>query len=864
MPIKSNTLKNTIDKDKTKRNMASKIIETNPKTLGLMPKLTVSPSMGTNPDESMRNLNMSVLEGMHSRMRSLRENNKNIVKLFPDLEIAIQIIVSSILSPKTMTDSELIYKLHKDFSNNPVVTAPVLSDIKTYIDDTYELEEKLPEIIREALFTSGAYVQLLVPEASVDDVINKDLSNKYSMESYASGVDNLLATMVDPINLPKRNTPAIENISNERDLVEAMISSDLVRLTDNPGVLRFSKIKDKISKSLIRNSMRTGIAVSAESMEKISYLDIFRQRNTVISQDKIEYIKTKTNASRKSIGKPMSVRIPTESTIPVFVPGSTSEHVAYLILLDSEGKPLDIGNQNTDLNTINNTLTINPNTQLSPVQKAYKNLVFDSTSGMNTTEIYNIYKNVIEKQLFNTIRDSVYNSDVDISNKNDIYFTMFVRALSDQKTNILYVPKELITYYAFQYNEMGVGKSLLENMSILTSLRAILLFSKVMAQAKQSIDVTKVNISLDPDDPDPEKTIEMLQDSVLKLRQNFLPLGINNPVDLVNWIQKAGLQFEYENNPRVPDVKLSFENSQLAHTMPDSDLDEDLRKQTILALGLSPETIDSGFSPEFATTIVNNNVLMSKRIAVYQRKLLQHVTEFIRSVINNDEDLRTVLRENIHKNIENILERASEDEKELALKDKNAFIEEYIDSLSEHIEISLPLPDNTNLVNLSAEYEVYRNGLDAVLNDAVISTDFFTDDLTGELSGHIDSIRNSLKSYYLRKWMSDNNYYPETLEIANIIEEDDLPNSPPEIISSYLTNSMSNAIKLMSKMRKFKDAANIDLGRVLTEGEEGASGPSEGSSSSSIDDSSNNESEEGGGEEGGDDIVSDDDIDMDW
>jgi len=191
-----------------------------------------------------------------------------------------------------------------------------------------------------------------------------------------------------------------------------------------------------------------------------------------------------------------------------------------------------------------------------------------------------------------------------------------------------------------------------------------------MAYTKEAIDVTKVNISLDPNDPDPEKTIEQVQDSVLKLRQNFFPLGINNPVDLVDWIQRAGLQFAYENNPLLPDVKIDFENVNLQHTIPSSELEDELRKQSIIALGLSPEVVDNGFSPEFATTVVNNNILLSKRVMIYQKKLMSLVKQFIESIVTNDEELRGKLKTIIYENIQAIQTHLDENKRLLYYKIK--------------------------------------------------------------------------------------------------------------------------------------------------------------------------------------------------
>ena len=421
---------------------------------------------------------------------------------------------------------------------------------------------------------------------------------------------------------------------------------------------------------------------------------------------------------------------------------------------------------------------------------------------------------------------------------------MFTRALADQKTNLLFIPKDLVVYFAFQYNDIGIGKTLLENLSVLSSMRAILLFSKVMSQAKQAIDVTKVNISLDPNDPDPEKTIEQIQDSVLKLRQNFFPLGMNNPVDLLNWIQRAGLQFSYENNPLIPNVKIDFENTNLSHTVPNSELEEDLRKQSIIALGLSPESVDGGFTPEFATTVVNNNILLSKRIAIYQKTLSKHLSKYIDLITYNDEELRGELRLFINESIATIETSLTEEEKQFLNRDKEGFIEYYINQLSQNIEVTLPKPENTNITNLSAEFDLYKENLIKII-DSVVSPEIFSEDISGELSQHIDTIKNVYTHYLLRKWCAENDFFPEVLEITqnNKEEVDELLSN----IVTHLTSTSRNSTALLTMLQKFKLAMNTDLNNANVSGDSG----NEIAASSSSEESGN------------DDLVSEDDFNLD-
>ena len=860
MPVNPSSLVSIIKQNKDKKMVATKIIETNPKVLPVLPKLISDPetsrSMMTKDDRL--NINRNLLENIYHKIKSVKQNNKNIIKLFPDIELAIQILVSSILSPKKMTDIQLNYKLDKNFNINTVALANIIEKVKTYINDEYELEEKLPEILREALFSSGAYALAIIPESSVDEVINTDLLPSYSTEDFKQRADILIHNLSKPINIlgTLNRTVALETTPKLDNFIQHLASESFVNITDNIGVLKFNSIREKINKSIVNNAIKKNIAISTESREKLDYLDIFRQKTSISANKDIEFIKTKTETKRKSIGKPMVIKIPTESVIPIFIPGDETEHIGYFILLDETGKPLNTEIKDTDVSQLNSVINqSSTSSQLSPVQKAYNSLVGDTNTNVDVNQLFSMYKDVLERQIYQSVKNSLYGSNIEIANKNDIYFLMFTRALADQRTSVLYVPKNLLIYFAFYYSELGIGKSLLENLSVLCSLRAILLFSKVMAYAKQSIDVTKVNISLDPNDPDPEKTIEQVQDSVLKLRQNYFPLGINNPVDLVNWIQRAGLQFSYSNNPLLPNIQIDFENANIQHTIPSSELEEDLRKQTILALGLTPETIDSGFTPEFATTVVNNNILLSKRVSIYQKALIKHLSNMLSTIIYNDEDLRNQLRKEILENLDSLNEQLDDEEKQLLTKNKDEFVEYFLNKFGESLYIELPKPENTNLTNLSAEYDIYKDNLDKVL-DSVMSSEIFSENIAGELSNHIDTIKNIYKHHLLRAWMANNNFYPEVLEFAKPNNEADDADKLIDLIKEHLVGTSRNADKLLNLLQTYKEALNKDLESLS--GEAGASSSSSSSDSSSSEDENMN-NEGGGGDDFG---ISDADLDL--
>lgn len=847
MAFSPKSLVEVIQHNRTKKIAVGKIIESNPQALPIIPKLLADhrnvARQGVEIDKMQ--MNRGILETIHHQIESNRQNNKNIIKLFPDMEMCIQILVSSILSPKKMTEIELLYRFNKKIPNSsPEISAAVLSAIKEYVTETHELEENLPEIVREALFTSGSYCMAVVPEASVDELINSDLVASFSTEAFRAKADVLVSALTDGINLrgSGATTPALPASATPEEFVRYLASEHLLKVTDNTGLFRFAEMKEKITGQMLKRSYKTGRSVATESVEKIEYLDIFRRRDQGAVDSNVRSLKLRDEAARKSIGTPMVVRIPSQSTVPVSVPGNETDHIGYLVLLDENGKPLSAetsydGRDSGDTPGYGNMSAAGQ----TPVQVAYRNLVADNSAKVNSGELFNMYRDILENQLYSSIRSTLSGKEVSIDNKNDIFFLMFSRALAGQRTSVLFIPQQLMVYFSFYHDEKGVGKSILDNLSILCSLRSILLFARVMAQAKNAIDVTKVNISLSPEDPDPEKTIQTVQDGVLKLRQNFFPLGINNPVDLINWIQRAGLQFAYSNNPLLPDVQIDFESAAISHDVPDGDLEESLRKQTFQALGLPPEVVDNAFSPEFATNVVNNNVLLSKRVMVYQKALSKDLSKLVGMFVYSDEELRGKLREVLDKHKEALYTQLTEVQKQSYTKNFKEFIEEYLDTLSENLLVELPKPENTNLTNLAEEFNIYKEGLDNVI-DSVISSEIFSQDVAGSLSEHIDTVRNIYKHYLLRQWCANNNYYPEVMSFGASGKEE--VKAMIATITGQLTDTMSNSTGLLTIMQKFKQALERDM--MLVSGEGGEASQSSSSSSDSGD-----LEEYGGGEEDG-------------
>jgi hypothetical protein len=425
---------------------------------------------------------------------------------------------------------------------------------------------------------------------------------------------------------------------------------------------------------------------------------------------------------------------------------------------------------------------------------------------------------------------------------------MLARALEKQHTQLLFIPVELMTYFAFSHTPEGIGKSLLEDMKILNSLRSMLMFANVMASLKNSIGRTEVKIKLDESDPNPQKTIETAMHEIIRSRQQYFPLGMNSPTDLTDWLQKSGFEFTFEGHPGLPDVAIDFGEKNSNYIKPDTDLEESLRKRAIMATGLSPDTVDATFQAEFATSIVANNILLSKRVTQMQEQFTPQLANHLRKCIMNSEqlvnDLRKILIDNFDKlevvknNKDDISDSESSTIKEHDNTDKNIIINNYLNEFIMNFEVALPIPNSVTLETQMTALETYIKALDTTL-DAWISEKFFTTDLGGDVANQVATIKEVLKAYFIRKWMSENGVMTELNSLTTLSNDGEPAIDIYKLQESHIEGLTKSLTRFMFNINKVKESSETVLNSIGGAGEGTSSNQPENTSSS---DNSNSDS----------------------
>ena len=822
------------------------------------------------------------------------EDNENIFRLFPDIELAIQIIISSILSPKDMIKAELIYRT-EDSPLPPGLVSQMTASIQTTMDTVYNLKTELPDILRDALFRSGSHVKAILPEAAVDQLINQTtaittesiFSSDLFVGSDVSKVRNLgLLADPRPVNTGNKPVWAVESSFSAQgsamyesklyvppmkqpeegdvDLSKlASLMNGQIEVCDNYQLLKMPKVIENINRQAVQrlSGSKLGSRVSrfatesarrrreeaqATQSSRPEKPSVGELSNMLYKGSKTDYrpftqVPSKMNLARKSIGRPMVMTWPSEAAIPVHVPGDVSKHIGYFVPIDMDGNPISINSAAYDagqgLSSMLQSDRTNHSLSSLLTEKARRNLSNDGIVP-KIDHITDLYADIIEHDLLERLLKGAYGKKLQVSRNNEIYRIMLARTLQSQMTRLVYVPAEYIAYFAFQYHRNGVGKSYLDDLSNITSLRAMVLFSNVMSKVKSSITTTLVNVQLDERDPDPLKTIEQAKHLAARARQQYFPHGLNRVVDLTDWLQRAGMEITFEGHPRLPHTKFNFESKNIQHTPPDLELDEMLRHQTYMHFGLSPETVDSATKTDFATTIEQQSILFARRILMLSDIFSQDLTDYVKKIVANDEVLLEELTKILNDNKGDLESTLNDEEKAFFAEDPSGFTAYVIQEFLDVFKVDLPKPDATRDENQKNALEKYEEKIDKAL-DYVLSSTILPAELGGDVNQYADAIKAAWKGFLIRKWMADNNYATEAFDISNRSDDGRPMVNLLEMVTSHTDNVMLNIVSFLQKMKATKDAAALDL-QKLQPGE--SSGEPSGGGSE--------ESEEGG-EEGG-------------
>lgn len=709
-------------------------------------------------------------------------DNKAIERLAPEVIAAKTIVIPSILSPNDLQDGKITLQ-----STSVLVDVQSNACISKLLDDhfnhTLKLSEKLADWIDESLYGAGSKPLLVLPITELDTLMmdpdavqGANESKGVALEALArlqhpERIDNLsIHGIADVAHGAKKTTPRRElDFDQLRPALEAHATSFITEagLTPKPGLVDevgrggsynlSGKLKSGTVYHKALQSFATEAIAAVSVIDNPDALKVDRahkaQRQVKVQKDLMLHFKIKTlltlnPETTESIGNPVVYELPPESVVPLFTPGAPNDHIGYFIAIDEFGNPIHVTQEGT-------TTDLSDSRRINPAA-LYKSFGFDSTyhtqgnqsKTQQTALMVHIYQTIIEAHLNNRLKDSGFDN-VYIGSNENVYRCMFARYMQLRKTRLLFVPRDLMTYFCFKYNENGTGRSKLEDIKFILSLKITILVCRIMASMNAAINRRKITVNFDPKMGDPIAYMEMIKkEAIDKAIVNFS----YDPTDITRTLAQRSLTVEAHGIPGAENFSISQDANEHRSNHPDETLNDDLNNLMILALDVPPSAMNMLNENEFSRSVATNNLFFSRRMAAYQKIVCRMMARHVQIYTTMSQTLKDEIRKILHQGdgkdkTVSLAEGAPEAvlAGDAANKTRVFSIDEKLIDVIQHIQASLPAPSIAPNKTELDEFDALVTSLGTTL-DAVFDNDLASDD-------PIPLIRSLVKSDILREYM---------------------------------------------------------------------------------------------------------------
>lgn len=711
---------------------------------------------------------------------------RNIFAVMPDLNLPREMLVSAICAPGDLASTSLIINNGMGGGSSPL-TAAIIDALDQFHIKEQGLAQKVPNWIDDALIISGAHPIMIIPEASIDQMISGN-GPVMSLESIASYGGEYVNGWYRPkgwlgLRLPTADSASYISFESAKSRVNSDAMADYhtikaapksnktvalpFRVTDNLAVFRKPAVNQLKQRAAMDDAYGTP-SLEARRRKRLEaqakdgnanvpttgeiYSRYFKPPQAV-KRNRLEVIPTLKQSGGKTFGHPLVYHLAVESVIPVAVPGDETNHVGYIVILDQNGYPVSYSRRLNFYDDVRRGGMADGSAVAGELIQMSKETIQGGTiAGANNHQLdrlAQLHSDVIESDLVARLKAGMMEGDFELTRTEHVDRLLFARSMKNQMTTLLYVPADLMIYFAFDYNEFGIGKSIMEDAKPMAAMRATLTVANVIGSAKAAIPGKDVNIELEPDDNDPVGTATFMAQEALNLNYQDFPMTVMSPMGIADRLQSSNMSFNISGNPRYPDVKTTVTARENSFTPVNQDLMRDLRDDLTRVFSLTPETVDGSSSPDFATTVVNNNLMLLKRVMSIQGLANPQITDYVRTFTLNSGYLIDQLMDLVENNRQHLPDEYKEN--------PESYLEDFLNCL----QVKLPAPENDSLEAQLKAFEDYSKMLDTVISQAYLR-DEFMDGYSTELQREaLPSLMASWKGERLRKFMRDRGMFRE-------------------------------------------------------------------------------------------------------
>lgn len=662
---------------------------------------------GTNSEEVAKNTSRAGENGItaheiHPFVQNNIQNRRDgqdIFDILPDLAYAASMGTATILSTDDLLTIALIYRSDsKKISLE--MKSRLASRLEDFVSNQLKFNDKLYDIVYKMRYVWGSYPIAILPEASINDLINGDIA-KVGKESWSDdkiamkfqtvgllGDPNVGAgTTVGVENYFKRKTVASQamgyTISEKQALGLKNCEASMedvnfqLTLTDNIQVLRIPEIKrrrdaDIVTTAIMGNEDFT-VPRNSDYFDRIEEekpdVDLFASKT--FKYQHMVAVKAANMTSRASLNHPTVLDLPPEACLCVHSPGTYNAIIGVLVALDELGHPLSENNHYTTV--ISNYMRRNVTSENIDAVAKGMGVAKDRVYEWTERRLADLTRDLVTSKFVNSLKNGNYgHANIQLADNTSFMRTMTAAALSEKRCQILFIPAEQITYFATDFDSNGTGRSLIEATKILASMRIGSKFASMHAAINNARAITTVDVELDPDMRDPEAHLERVRGDMAKSLNQPLPLT-GAPDDWNRHLANKGLVFNVQGNEHYPSSKTTVSTDATRYEYPDSDQDEKNATDMYTAFGVNPAAILDRGPVETATQVTVKDLHAAKIAMTEQTRLTPLLTAHIKNYTYSDPLLLDMLAKEVEEVlIERVKAKRINEKRELEMEAKEA------------------------------------------------------------------------------------------------------------------------------------------------------------------------------------------------
>lgn len=612
------------------------------------------------------------------------KRNNGIANLIPEINPAKNVWVTCLLSPTDLQTNSVGFSLDVDY-----VSEEVRKDIEELYGNLFngelKIDIKLAKYIGDCLFGAGSAPVLVLPKHNINmlrcaiDIKNIGQITTESIDRFDAEYNRLneteylsdkpILSILKKFNIGGSSLHiGLENLQKEFNKKDPNIYDyltdnefqsvlDTMGSVDSTEKLNFAKslIKDvnnwfiKYNSHIVVSNNHSVITDRKESIDKIldditnvlnvdskkqaakEYNEMFQSRHqmqtstttrsTVILSDRI-------TDNKDDI--PVILDIPPECVIPVCQPGFNDEHLGYFVLVEQWGTPMS------------KTLMTGFESRFSSNLVDMAVTAVYGTGGqngqrdnrMNNLQKYNaaitVFDITISKLLENKLNDFGLHG-MTVGRYQTISRCLFHHLLQEKDVGLIFVPKSLMTYFAFDYRSDGTGKSILEDIEFMLSMRSTLLVSKVLAMTRAAVEKTEIEIDM-------TNNLQALQTmNIFKsayYTKNSLKLS-NDPDMIVRNILDSRLRFKPKNLKGLEDYSINTNVESTPTIKPDDELLEHFDKFIYIAFGFPKSALEENENLERVASLASRNIFFANEVRSKQKILIPHIKKLTFTYVNH-------------------------------------------------------------------------------------------------------------------------------------------------------------------------------------------------------------------------------------